>query len=74
MSTPTDERVARLPKWAREYIEGLEARAVRSETPLRIEAGVVQGFVLTRSEMRSFKMVEEASIRRDILRARRERP
>jgi hypothetical protein len=64
--SPTDKQVARLPRWAQAYIHGLESRIERSETPLKIEAGVVQGFVLTRAEVRCARMVAESQMRREV--------
>lgn len=74
MSTPTDDQVARLPRWARTYIELLEARTARSETTVLIKAGVVQGFVMTRAEVRSFEAVEASSVERDLAQLQGEKP
>lgn len=55
--TPTDERIARLPKWARVYIEGLEDRIDRDGS-VDLRPGAVNWIVQTRREMRAARMLE----------------
>lgn len=73
MSTPTDERVSKLPRWARVYIHELERR-IDNGMSMDLRPGAVNTLVMTRSEVRNMKMVEASSFRREVLRAQREKP